>query len=126
MQKCDLFGICAIGLNNIMGNGLRMPWEGDEAVKWDMHRFKETTTGHPIIMGYKTYLGMGERALPNRLNFVVDTHSSIKSDEKHTVILDDLSDNDIQKVFDNYKIMSKEQTIFVVSSISFAKEIIDG
>jgi len=36
----------------------------------DLAHFKRTTTGHPIIMGRKTYESIG-RALPNRRNIVV-------------------------------------------------------
>ncbi len=36
----------------------------------DLKRFKEMTTGHPIIMGRKTFESIG-RALPNRTNIVI-------------------------------------------------------
>lgn len=36
----------------------------------DLAYFKKTTTGHPIIMGRKTYESIG-RPLPNRTNIVV-------------------------------------------------------
>lgn len=36
----------------------------------DLKRFKELTSGHPIIMGRKTYESIG-KALPNRTNIVV-------------------------------------------------------
>jgi dihydrofolate reductase len=36
----------------------------------DMAFFKKTTTGHPIIMGRKTFDSIG-RALPNRRNIVI-------------------------------------------------------
>ena len=38
-----------------------------------MKHFKETTTGHPVIMGRNTYLSMGGKALPNRTNIVLST-----------------------------------------------------
>lgn len=41
----------------------------------DLARFKELTTGHPIIMGRKTFESIG-RPLPNRRNIVV-SHSDI-------------------------------------------------
>ncbi len=50
----------AIGANN----GLL--WKIPE----DLKRFKEFTTGHPIIMGRKTYESIG-RALPNRTNIII-------------------------------------------------------
>jgi len=39
----------------------------------DLKHFKEITTGHPIIMGRKTYDSIG-RALPNRRNMVISRH----------------------------------------------------
>jgi dihydrofolate reductase len=49
-----------IGVNN------QLPWRLPE----DLAHFKRTTTGHPIIMGRKTYESIG-RPLPNRRNIVV-------------------------------------------------------
>jgi len=37
----------------------------------DMRFFKETTTGHIIIMGRKTLESMGNKPLPNRTNIVL-------------------------------------------------------
>jgi dihydrofolate reductase len=37
----------------------------------DLKRFKELTTGHPIIMGRKTFDSLPKGALPNRRNIVI-------------------------------------------------------
>lgn len=37
----------------------------------DLKRFKALTTGHPIIMGRKTFDSIGGKPLPNRTNIVV-------------------------------------------------------
>jgi dihydrofolate reductase len=49
-----------IGINN------KLPWHLPE----DLAFFKRTTSGHPIIMGRKTFESIG-RPLPNRRNIVV-------------------------------------------------------
>lgn len=49
-----------IGINN------QLPWHLPE----DLAHFKRTTTGHPIIMGRKTFDSIG-RPLPNRQNIVI-------------------------------------------------------
>jgi dihydrofolate reductase len=49
-----------IGINNTL------PWRLPE----DLAHFKRTTTGHPIIMGRKTFDSIG-RPLPNRRNIVI-------------------------------------------------------
>ncbi len=37
----------------------------------DLKRFKALTSGHPIIMGRKTFESIGKRPLPNRTNIVI-------------------------------------------------------
>ena len=43
----------------------------------DFRRMKELTTGHPIIMGRRTFESIG-RVLPNRTNIVITRDSSFK------------------------------------------------
>ena len=40
-------------------------------MKEDMKFFRESTTGHVIVMGYNTWLSLGEKSLPNRTNIVL-------------------------------------------------------
>lgn len=54
-----------IGCTNEAGRGA-LPWHLPE----DLKHFKETTNGHPIIMGRKTWESLG-RPLPNRRNIVI-------------------------------------------------------
>ncbi len=49
-----------IGIQN------RLPWHLPQDLAW----FKRQTSGHPIIMGRKTYESIG-RPLPNRRNIVI-------------------------------------------------------
>jgi dihydrofolate reductase len=58
--------IVAISNNNCIGKQNELLWK----IPADMKHFKETTTGHPIIMGKKTFESIG-RALPNRRNIVI-------------------------------------------------------
>jgi dihydrofolate reductase len=43
----------------------------------DLKHFKEITTGHPIIMGRKTYDSIG-RALPNRRKVVISRQTDLR------------------------------------------------
>ncbi|UJF30406.1 dihydrofolate reductase [Kaistella sp. 97-N-M2] len=58
--------VVAMGLDNEIGADNQLLWH----LPTDLKNFKEITTGHPIIMGRKTYESIG-RPLPNRTNIVV-------------------------------------------------------
>ncbi len=58
--------IAAISENRVIGRDNALPWHIPE----DLKRFKELTTGHPVIMGRKTYESIG-RLLPNRTNIII-------------------------------------------------------
>ena len=58
--------IVAIAENGVIGDNNALLWN----IKEDMRRFRTTTTGHPVIMGRKTYESIG-RPLPKRTNVVV-------------------------------------------------------
>lgn len=58
--------IVAVAENLAIGYEGQMLWH----LKKDLKYFKETTTGHPVIMGRKTWESIG-RPLPGRLNIVV-------------------------------------------------------
>ena len=57
----------------------------DNALMWhlrgDMKYLRETTTGHPVIMGRKTFESIG-RALPGRLNIVISRSMEGREDLK--------------------------------------------
>lgn len=58
--------IAAVAQNGIIGVQNRLPWSLPE----DLRRFKQTTMGHPIVMGRKTLESLG-RPLPGRENWVL-------------------------------------------------------
>ncbi len=58
-----------IGINNTL------PWRLPE----DLAFFKKTTSGHPIVMGRKTFESIG-RPLPNRRNIVVTRNADWRHD----------------------------------------------
>ncbi|HEY0897390.1 MAG TPA: dihydrofolate reductase [Sphingobacteriaceae bacterium] len=43
----------------------------------DLKHFKKLTTGHPVLMGRKTYESMG-KALPNRRNIVITRQAGLE------------------------------------------------
>lgn len=58
--------IVAQSNNRVIGNSNHLIWR----LPADLKRFKELTTGHPIVMGRKTYQSIG-RPLPNRRNIII-------------------------------------------------------
>lgn len=67
--------ISAIGNNNEIGRKNELLWN----LPIDMKHFKETTTGHPVIMGQKTFESIG-RPLPNRRNIILTLDKEYKKD----------------------------------------------
>jgi len=63
--------IVAVDENNGIGKNNQLPWH----LPADLKHFKTLTTGHPIIMGRKTFESIG-KALPNRRNIVVSRQKS--------------------------------------------------
>jgi dihydrofolate reductase len=61
--------IWAQAAHGVIGAGGGMPWRSPE----DMARFREVTTGHPVIMGRRTWESIPERfrPLPGRRNLVL-------------------------------------------------------
>ncbi len=58
--------IVAVAQNGVIGGDNRLLWHISE----DLKNFKRITTGHPVVMGRKTYESLG-RPLPNRKNVVI-------------------------------------------------------
>ena len=58
--------IVAMGKNREIGKENQLLWH----LPKDLKHFKELTSGHPIIMGRKTYESIG-KPLPNRTNIVI-------------------------------------------------------
>lgn len=62
----DIVIHAAVAENGIIGTDGGLPWR----LSSDLKRFKAGTMGRPIIMGRKTFEGIG-KPLPGRLNIVV-------------------------------------------------------
>lgn len=58
--------IAAMAANRVIGREQTIPWR----LSGDLWHFRETTWGHPVIMGRKTYESIGQ-PLPGRRNLVV-------------------------------------------------------
>lgn len=71
----EIILIAAMAANRVIGRDNIIPWD----IPGEQKRFKETTMGHPMIMGRKTYQSIG-RPLPGRRNIVVTRNRNFKAD----------------------------------------------
>lgn len=67
--------IAACSSNRIIGKDNQLIWN----VPGDLKRFKDLTSGHPILMGRKTFESIG-RPLPKRTNIIITRDKSYKQD----------------------------------------------
>ncbi len=63
--------IWAMDENGLIGRDNKMPWH----LPAEMAYFRRTTTGHPILMGRRTFESFGAKPLPNRRNVILSRNS---------------------------------------------------
>jgi dihydrofolate reductase len=68
----SIIGIVAVDRNGAIGKGGKLPWHYSA----DMKFFKETTTGHACVMGYRTWQTL-KNPLSNRLNIILSRQAEI-------------------------------------------------
>jgi dihydrofolate reductase len=78
-----IIGIAAVDRQGAIGKGGKLPWHYSA----DMKFFRETTTGHAVVMGRKTWLTLG-KPLKNRLNIVLSRDPNIEPQESLLVLSD--------------------------------------
>lgn len=62
--------IVAVAEDRVIGGDNQLLWRISE----DLKRFKTITSGHPVVMGRKTWESLG-RPLPNRTNVVISRNT---------------------------------------------------
>lgn len=67
--------IVAVARNRVIGEDNRMIWHISE----DLKHFKAITSGHPVIMGRKTFESLG-RPLPHRTNVVISRQTDYRAE----------------------------------------------
>jgi dihydrofolate reductase len=80
-----IIGIAAVDRQGAIGKGGKLPWHYSA----DMKFFRETTTGHAVVMGRKTWLTLG-KPLKNRLNIVLSRDSSAVEPQESLLVLSDV------------------------------------
>lgn len=80
-----IIGIAAVDRQGAIGKGGKLPWHYSS----DMKFFRETTTGHAVVMGRKTWLTLG-KPLKNRLNIVLSRDPSVVEPQESLLVLSDV------------------------------------
>jgi len=96
-----IIGIAAVDREGAIGKGGKLPWHYSA----DMKFFRETTTGHAVVMGRKTWVTIG-KPLKNRLNIVLSRDSNIEPQESLIVL------SDVEGVLSFYRSLTTD--LFVI------------
>ncbi len=72
--------IWAMTRNRVIGRDNTLPWR----LPADLTHFKALTSGHPVIMGRKTFESLG-RPLPNRTNIIITRNRTFSASGCHVV-----------------------------------------
>jgi len=78
-----IIGIAAVARNGAIGKKGKLPWHYSA----DMKFFKNTTMGHAVVMGRKTWLTL-KKPLPGRLNIVLTRDGNLEPQESLVVLSD--------------------------------------
>lgn len=74
-KKPNLSIIVAIAQNGAIGKDNDLLWH----LGSDLKRFKKLTTGHPVVMGRKTWESLPKRPLPGRQNIVMTNNHDFEA-----------------------------------------------
>jgi len=102
--------ICAVTKNRAIGKNKDLLFK----IKNDLARFKSITSGHPIIMGRKTYESIG-KPLPNRTNVVISRDPNLKIENVDVL-------PSLEKALEKYK---NEKEIFIIGGGQIYTQAID-
>lgn len=100
--------IVVVGKNREIGCKNELLWN----LPKDMARFKKVTTGHPVLMGQKTFESIG-RPLPDRKNIVVTLDKGFKLENCEVRY-------SLEDVLKEYK--KKDEELFVIGGGQIYKQ----
>lgn len=106
--------VVAVAKNGVIGRDGGLAWK----ISDDLKRFKELTTGHPVIMGRKTFDSIG-RPLPKRVNIVV----SRTIDDRESVIVARSVEQAIEAATDAAKRMGVDEIFVIGGADLYAKTL---
>ncbi|MFI3292629.1 MAG: dihydrofolate reductase [Rikenellaceae bacterium] len=99
--------IVAIAQNGVIGGDNTLLWH----IREDLQNFKRITSGHPVIMGRKTYESLG-RPLPNRTNVVITRQLDLEI-EGCTIV---------HSLDEALKLFTAEEDLFIIGGAEIYRE----
>ena len=102
--------IAIIGRNREIGCNNKLLWD----LPGDTKHFRETTSGHTVIMGQKTFESIG-KALPERKNIVLSLNPDFKAEGCEI-------SNNLEEIANRYKDSSEE--VFVIGGANIYRQFL--
>lgn len=87
----------------LIGKEGGLPW----SLKADLEHFKQTTTGHAMVMGRVTFDGMGKRVLPNRISIILTHDREYQVEHDRVLVL-----HSVEEVLDWYH--QQDKNLYVI------------
>lgn len=81
MERGEINLIVAMGKDGAIGKDGDLIWK----ISDDLKRFKKLTTGHPVIMGRKTWESLPKKPLPGRQNIVLTNNRDFMAEGAEVV-----------------------------------------
>ena len=104
-----LIAIWAESQNGIIGNDDQLPWH----IPSELKHFKRLTTGHSVVMGYRTALGLKNKTFANR-NMILYSNHSVDSSFKNFTVMD----------FNAILNLAKTEDVFVAGGAATYKDFL--
>lgn len=104
-----LIAIWAESQNGIIGNDDQLPWH----IPSELKHFKRLTTGHSVVMGYRTAQGLKNKTFANR-NMILYSNHSVDSSFKNFTVMD----------FNAILNLAKTEDVFVAGGASTYKDFL--
>lgn len=109
--------ISAVSINGIIGLDNEIPWHVPE----DFKHYKDTTMGHPVIVGLNTYKTLPPKALENRDYLVLCGEGNLVENEKNNVHL-------FENIIDLDKYLERElhnETVYIAGGAMIYDQFIE-
>lgn len=104
-----LIAIWAESQNGIIGNGDQLPWH----IPSELKNFKRLTTGHSVVMGFRTTQGFKNKTFANR-NMILYSNYPIDSSFKNFTVMD----------FNDILNLAKTEDVFIAGGAATYKDFL--